>query len=69
MEVPQQVMLSGLYDVTPRWSLMGNVGWQNWSAFAEFPIGISAAQAKDCRGKPAFLRYVSDRNRAATPDR
>jgi long-chain fatty acid transport protein len=42
MEVPQQVMLSGLYDVTSYWSLMGNVGWQNWSAFGEFPIGISA---------------------------
>jgi long-chain fatty acid transport protein len=21
---------------------MGNVGWQNWSAFGEFPVGISA---------------------------
>ena len=42
MEVPQQVMLSGLYEVTRTWSLMGNVGWQNWSAFGVFPIGISA---------------------------
>ena len=46
MEVPQQVMLSGLYDVTSNWSLMGNVGWQNWSAFGEFPIGISAAKQR-----------------------
>ena len=46
MEVPQQVMLSGLYDVTPKWSLMGNVGWQNWSAFGQFPIGISAAKQR-----------------------
>jgi long-chain fatty acid transport protein len=46
MEVPQQVMLSGLYDVTPNWSLMGNVGWQNWSAFGEFPIGISALKQR-----------------------
>ena len=46
MEVPQQVMLSGLYDVTSYWSLMGNVGWQNWSAFGEFPIGISAANQR-----------------------
>jgi long-chain fatty acid transport protein len=42
MEVPQQVMMSGLYEVLPNFSLMGNVGWQNWSAFSEFPIGISA---------------------------
>jgi long-chain fatty acid transport protein len=46
MEVPQQVMLSGLYEVTPKWSLMGNVGWQNWSAFGQFPIGISAANQR-----------------------
>ena len=46
MEVPQQVMLSGLYDVTSNWSLMGNVGWQNWSAFGEFPIGISAIKQR-----------------------
>jgi long-chain fatty acid transport protein len=46
MEVPQQVMLSGLYDVTSNWSLMGNVGWQNWSAFGEFPVGISAANQR-----------------------
>jgi long-chain fatty acid transport protein len=46
MEVPQQVMLSGLYNVTPNWSLMGNVGWQNWSAFSEFPIGISTTKQR-----------------------
>ncbi len=39
---PQQVMLSGLYEVLPKWSLMSDVGWQNWSAFGEFPVGISA---------------------------
>jgi long-chain fatty acid transport protein len=46
MEVPQQVMLSGLYDVTPNWSLMGNVGWQNWSAFGEFPVGITSIKQR-----------------------
>jgi long-chain fatty acid transport protein len=46
MEVPQQVTLSGLYDVTSYWSVMGNVGWQNWSAFSEFPIGVSTTEQK-----------------------
>jgi long-chain fatty acid transport protein len=41
-EQPQQVTLSALYELLPQWSLMGNVGWQNWSAFGEFPVGISA---------------------------
>ena len=46
MEVPQQVMASALYELTPRLSLMGNVGWQNWSAFGEFPLGVSAAKQR-----------------------
>lgn len=46
MEVPQQVMLSAVYRVASDWSLMGNVGWQNWSAFSDFPIGISAANQR-----------------------
>ena len=39
---PQQVMASAVYEVIPSFSLMGDVGWQNWSAFGEFPVGISA---------------------------
>jgi long-chain fatty acid transport protein len=46
MEVPQQVMMSALYQITPNFSLMGNVGWQNWSAFSEFPLGISALKQR-----------------------
>ncbi len=41
---PQQVMLSGVYEVLPKWSLLADVGWQNWSAFAEFPVGISSSK-------------------------
>ena len=47
MEVPQQIMLSGLYDVTSNWSLMGNVGWQNWSV-SESSRRNFRPQAKDC---------------------
>jgi long-chain fatty acid transport protein len=39
---PQQVMLSGLYEVLPKWSLLADVGWQNWSAFGSFPVGITS---------------------------
>jgi long-chain fatty acid transport protein len=46
MEQPQQVMMSALYKVLPDFSLMGNVGWQNWSAFGEFPVGISAVNQR-----------------------
>ena len=43
---PQQVMASAVYSVLPNFSLLGDVGWQNWSAFSEFPVGISAANQK-----------------------
>jgi long-chain fatty acid transport protein len=46
MEQPQQVMLSAVYEVLPNFSLLGNVGWQNWSAFGNFPIGISTAKQR-----------------------
>jgi long-chain fatty acid transport protein len=46
MEQPQQVMASALYEITPKLSLMGNVGWQNWSAFVNFPIGISTPKQR-----------------------
>jgi len=46
VEQPQQMMMSLLYRVLPQWSLMGNVGWQNWSAFGEFPVGISAVNQR-----------------------
>ena len=42
MTEPQQVMASALYKVLPNFNLMGNVGWQNWQEFGEFPVGISA---------------------------
>ena len=40
---PQQVMASAVYEVTPDFSLMGNLGGQNWTEFGEFPVGISSA--------------------------
>ena len=43
---PQQVMASALYEVLPNFSLMGNLGGQNWTEFGEFPVGISATNQK-----------------------
>ena len=51
---PQQVMGSAVYDVLPNWSLMGNVGWQNWTQFGEFPVGISG---KNTRTVTANLHF------------
>jgi long-chain fatty acid transport protein len=43
---PQQVMASAVYEVLPNFSLLGNIGWQNWTEFGEFPVGISAANQR-----------------------
>jgi long-chain fatty acid transport protein len=43
---PQQVMASAVYAVIPNFSLLGNIGWQNWTEFGEFPVGISATNQK-----------------------
>ena len=43
---PQQVMLSAAYGVLPNFSLLGNVGWQDWPEFGEFPVGISSVKQK-----------------------
>jgi long-chain fatty acid transport protein len=54
LEQPQQVMLSTVYELLPRWSLMGNVGWQNWSAFGEIPVGISARNQRTFEANAHF---------------
>ena len=37
---PQIVIVSAHHDVTDEWSLMANVGWQDWSEFGKIDIGI-----------------------------
>ncbi|MEA3468301.1 MAG: OmpP1/FadL family transporter [Thermodesulfobacteriota bacterium] len=33
MTIPQALMLSGYHQLHRRWSIMGNIGWQDWSEF------------------------------------
>ncbi len=51
---PQRITASALYEVTSYLSLMGNVGWQNWSAFGEFPVGISAQNQRTVEANLKF---------------
>ena len=46
MTEPEQIMASAVYDVLPNFSVMGDVGWQNWPAFGEIPVGISTAKQR-----------------------
>ena len=45
MTVPQAVMLSGYHQVNERWAIMGNIGWQDWSAFGKQEIGLDSTNS------------------------
>lgn len=42
MHLPQAVMFSAYHKVTDQLALLGNVGWQEWSAFGETTISLSS---------------------------
>ena len=42
--IPQQVMASAVTRIDERWTVLGNVGWQQWSKFGEVEIGIDNTQ-------------------------
>ena len=44
VKMPQQVMASVASRVDDRWTVLGNVGWQQWSKFGESEIGIDNTQ-------------------------
>ncbi|HDR2517849.1 TPA: outer membrane protein transport protein [Enterobacter ludwigii] len=40
IHAPQQVMFSLVHDINNNWSVMGDLGWQDWSAFGSPKITI-----------------------------
>jgi long-chain fatty acid transport protein len=45
MNIPQAVMLSGFYQINERWAVMGNIGWQDWSAFGKQDLTLRSSTA------------------------
>jgi len=43
VKVPQQVMVSGFHRVSPRWSVLGSAGWQQWSKFGKVEVGVDSS--------------------------
>ena len=39
--MPQALALSAYHELTDRWAIMGNLGWQDWSEFGE--VGVTVA--------------------------
>ncbi len=42
VSTPAQLMLSAVYDINPRWSVMGDLGWQDWSAYSNSQIYVAS---------------------------
>jgi len=40
--VPQQVMAGVYHDLNSQWSLMCDAGWQNWAAFGQPTVAVTA---------------------------
>lgn len=45
--VPQGAMASFYHEVATGWAILGNVGWQDWSAFGRVDVGIATTDPKD----------------------
>ncbi len=41
MTVPQTVMASFYHELTDRWALLGDVGWQNWERFGRVEVSVA----------------------------
>jgi long-chain fatty acid transport protein len=41
MTVPQHVILSGYHELSDRWAIMGDFGWENWSQFGMVDVSVS----------------------------
>lgn len=45
VRAPQQVMFSLVHDINCQWSVMGDLGWQDWSQFGSPQITINGQQS------------------------
>lgn len=43
MTMPQSLMLSAFHQLSDKWAVMGNIGWQEWSEFGKVDIDASSA--------------------------
>jgi len=46
MTIPQAVMLSAYHQLTDRWAVMGNIGWQEWSKFGKQDLTLRSTTSK-----------------------
>lgn len=55
VNAPQQIMLSLVHDIDKQWSVMGDLGWQDWSEFGAPQITVVGQQVdKNSRMKDTW---------------
>ncbi|MGR7643212.1 OmpP1/FadL family transporter [Klebsiella aerogenes] len=45
VRAPQQIMLSMVHDINKQWSVMGDLGWQDWSQFGNPQITVAGHES------------------------
>ncbi len=45
--VPQSVMLSVYHELSPKWAILANLGWQNWEQFGKVDVGVDSTNPQD----------------------
>jgi long-chain fatty acid transport protein len=45
--IPQAVMVSAYHELTDKFAIMGNVGWQDWSEFGKTEVTIRSTNARN----------------------
>jgi long-chain fatty acid transport protein len=43
VDAPQQAMFSTVLALNEKWSLLGNIGWQDWGSFSDLAISVGPA--------------------------
>ena len=67
MTIPQMVMFSTYHEINPRWAVMGNVGWQDWSRFGKAEVGINSEHPLEPHRGQRLQRHVARGPGGAVP--
>lgn len=68
LTVPQEIMVSGYHEVTPKVAVMANLGWQNWSAFGKPELQVSTTSLTiDQQYEDTFGMALGSQVRVADP--
>jgi long-chain fatty acid transport protein len=46
MTVPQMVMFSAYHEMSEKWAVMANLGWQDWSRFGKVDVSVNTADPR-----------------------